>query len=71
MPRYNGRDSPGNQNMATSVPTRRLLVQSGRNDGFYADAKLNGPGCTYATTAHEFTYHDYSTGFRCCADKIE
>lgn len=36
--------------------------------GFYADAKLNGPGCTYATTAHDFTYHDYSTGFRCCAD---
>ena len=36
--------------------------------GFYADASLNGPGCTYATTAHNFTYHDYSTGFRCCAD---
>jgi hypothetical protein len=36
--------------------------------GFYADAKLNGPGCSYATTAHAFSYHDYSTGFRCCAD---
>lgn len=36
--------------------------------GFYADASLNGAGCTYATTAHAFTYHDYSTGFRCCAD---
>jgi hypothetical protein len=36
--------------------------------GFYADAKLNGPGCTYATTAHAFGYHDYSTGFRCCAN---
>jgi formylglycine-generating enzyme len=36
--------------------------------GFYADAKLNGAGCTYATTAHAFGYHDYSTGFRCCAD---
>jgi hypothetical protein len=35
--------------------------------GFYADGSLNGPGCTYATTAHNFTYHDYSTGFRCCA----
>ncbi|HUS28547.1 MAG TPA: SUMF1/EgtB/PvdO family nonheme iron enzyme [Kofleriaceae bacterium] len=35
--------------------------------GFYADASLNGPGCTYATTAHAFSYHDYSTGFRCCA----
>ena len=36
--------------------------------GFYADASLNGQGCLYATTAHAFTYHDYSTGFRCCAD---
>ena len=35
--------------------------------GFYADAMINGPGCTYTTTAHNFTYHDYSTGFRCCA----
>lgn len=34
--------------------------------GFYADATLNGPGCTYATTAHATSYHDYSTGFRCC-----
>lgn len=38
--------------------------------GFYADAKLNGPGCTYATTAHPFGYHDYSTGFRCCTDAV-
>jgi hypothetical protein len=37
--------------------------------GFYADASLNGAGCTYATTAHDFVYHDYSTGFRCCADR--
>lgn len=37
--------------------------------GFYADASLNGKGCTYATTAHTFGYHDYSTGFRCCSDK--
>ena len=36
--------------------------------GFYGDAENNGPGCTYVTTAHEPTYHDYSTGFRCCAD---
>lgn len=34
--------------------------------GFYVDATINGPGCTYATTAHTFGYHDYSTGFRCC-----
>ncbi len=35
--------------------------------GFYVDAVLNGPGCTYTTTAHSVDYHDYSTGFRCCA----
>jgi sulfatase modifying factor 1 len=38
--------------------------------GFYVDAVINGPGCTYATTAHDPGYHDYSTGFRCCADPL-
>lgn len=36
--------------------------------GYFVDAKINGPGCEYRTTAHQKTYHDYSTGFRCCAD---
>lgn len=36
--------------------------------GFFVDTVLNGPGCTYATTAHDRTHWDYSTGFRCCAD---
>ena len=36
--------------------------------GFYGDAENNGPGCKYVTHAHMPTYHDYSTGFRCCAD---
>ena len=35
--------------------------------GFYVDAEINGRGCLYTTTAHAFTYRDYSTGFRCCA----
>jgi len=41
--------------------------------GYYMDTRLNGEGCNYATTAHSFSYHDYSTGFRCCldADKVE
>ena len=41
--------------------------------GFYMDTTQNGDGCAYATTAHGFRYHDYSTGFRCCmdADRIE
>lgn len=36
--------------------------------GYYMDTSKNGEGCAYATTAHDFTYHDYSTGFRCCMD---
>jgi formylglycine-generating enzyme len=36
--------------------------------GFFMDTFQNGEGCEYRTTAHGFDYHDYSTGFRCCAD---
>jgi sulfatase modifying factor 1 len=36
--------------------------------GFYADGSVNGDGCLYTTTAHASSYHDYSTGFRCCTD---
>ena len=36
--------------------------------GFYVDTQINGPGCTYVTTAHPTTWHDYSTGVRCCSD---
>ncbi len=36
--------------------------------GYYLDTHLNGDGCTYRTVAHGPAYHDYSTGFRCCAD---
>lgn len=36
--------------------------------GYYQDVTQNGDGCGYRTAAHEFAYHDYSTGFRCCAD---
>jgi hypothetical protein len=36
--------------------------------GYYMDTSQNGEGCGYQTTAHDFGYHDYSTGFRCCAD---
>jgi hypothetical protein len=27
-------------------------------------------GCQYITTAHGFSYHDYSTGFRCCSEPV-
>lgn len=36
--------------------------------GYYMDTRINGEGCLYATRAHDVSYHDYSTGFRCCAD---
>jgi hypothetical protein len=36
--------------------------------GYYLDVTQNGEGCNYRTDAHEYQYHDYSTGFRCCAD---
>lgn len=39
--------------------------------GFFSTANQHGPGCFYTTIAHEPTYHDYSTGFRCCADQHE
>jgi formylglycine-generating enzyme required for sulfatase activity len=38
--------------------------------GYYGDAEKNGHGCLYQTMAHEPAYHDYSTGFRCCADGL-
>ncbi len=39
--------------------------------GFYGDAEVNGSGCDYVTKAHSASYHDYSTGFRCCSDPSE
>ena len=40
--------------------------------GYYQDVGSvgHGHGCGYKTTAHEARYHDYSTGFRCCADPL-
>ena len=39
--------------------------------GYYLDVTQNGDGCGYRTDAHQAWYHDYSTGFRCCADASE
>jgi hypothetical protein len=36
--------------------------------GYWLDTSLHGDGCAYRTIAHPADYHDYSTGFRCCAD---
>ena len=35
--------------------------------GFYSTSGEHGPGCLFTTVAHDPGYHDYSTGFRCCA----
>lgn len=37
--------------------------------GYYLDTEKNGSGCGYTTDRHGTFYHDYSTGFRCCADR--
>jgi formylglycine-generating enzyme len=36
--------------------------------GFFSTMNQHGEGCTFTTAAHDPGYHDYSTGFRCCAD---
>ena len=56
-------DMMGNLHEWTSDPAGTF------RGGFYVDTVLNGNGCLYATTAHDVSHHDYSTGFRCCADR--
>ena len=58
---YGVYDMVGNLHEWTSDPNGTF------QGGYYLDTHINGDGCTYRTAAHEFTYHDYSTGFRCCA----
>ncbi|HQP37041.1 MAG TPA: SUMF1/EgtB/PvdO family nonheme iron enzyme [Polyangiaceae bacterium] len=36
--------------------------------GFFSTTSEHGRGCRFTTIGHEATYHDYSTGFRCCRD---
>jgi sulfatase modifying factor 1 len=59
---YGVYDMVGNLHEWTSDPNGTF------QGGYYLDTHLNGDGCSYRTAAHEFAYHDYSTGFRCCAD---
>ncbi len=55
-------DLHGNLNEWTSDPTGTT------RGGNYVEAFVNGQGCLYRTTANNSGYHDFSTGFRCCAD---
>ncbi len=55
-------DMMGNLHEWTSDPAGTF------RGGFYVDTALNGDGCLYATTAHNVSHYDYSTGFRCCTE---
>lgn len=37
--------------------------------GYYSSTTEHGRGCLYVTATHAPDYHDYSTGFRCCAER--
>jgi hypothetical protein len=54
-------------NLHEWVATDPSLVHGTFAGGYYLDTTLNGDGCNYRTVAHAHDYHDYSTGFRCCA----
>jgi hypothetical protein len=56
-------DMMGNLHEWTSDPAGTF------RGGFYVDTVINGEGCLYRTTAHDSGHWDYSTGFRCCADR--
>jgi sulfatase modifying factor 1 len=58
----------------SSVIRRRLGRSTGNGlfmGGFFSTTDQHGPGCTFLTAAHEPGYHDYSTGYRCCAEPDE
>jgi hypothetical protein len=54
-----------------SVERRKQPWRTGNGvfmGGFFSTGSEHGPGCTFTTIAHEPAYHDYSIGFRCCAE---
>jgi hypothetical protein len=54
-------------NLHEWVATDPNAVHGAFAGGYYLDTTINGDGCNYKTQAHAHDYHDYSTGFRCCA----
>lgn len=54
-------------NLHEWVKTDPQTVHGTFAGGYYLDTSINGDGCQYKTQAHAHDYHDYSTGFRCCA----
>ncbi len=59
---YGAYDMVGNLDEWTADPNGTF------QGGYWLDTSQHGEGCAYRTIAHSFDYHDYSTGFRCCAD---
>jgi formylglycine-generating enzyme len=59
---YGAFDMVGNLHEWTADPNGTF------QGGYWLDTAQHGDGCAYRTIAHGFEYHDYSTGFRCCAD---
>lgn len=57
---YGAFDMVGNLHEWTSNPKGEF------RGGYYMDTHKNGDGCGYRTVAHDVSYRDYSTGFRCC-----
>jgi hypothetical protein len=55
-------------NLHEWVATDASIPHGTFQGGYYLDTSLNGDGCAYRTVAHAHDYHDYSTGFRCCAE---
>ena len=58
---YGAHDMVGNLHEWTADPHGTF------QGGYYLDTTQHGEACAYRTVAHDYTYHDYSTGFRCCA----
>jgi hypothetical protein len=57
-------DLAGNLNEWTADPGGTL------RGGSFVMGSLDGEGCESATTAHDASFRDFSTGFRCCADLL-
>jgi len=61
--------------LAKEIPLEYGLEQLGATGsgvfmgGYFSSQGEHGRGCAYATVTHAPDYHDYSIGFRCCADE--
>jgi sulfatase modifying factor 1 len=56
-------DMVGNVHEWTAAPSGVL------RGGYFLDTSSLGEGCGYVANGHGPDYRDYSTGFRCCADR--